>query len=60
MIILQQTTGQEISAAELLKLMSAQHHAVHQNPQGITQGTYLVCLSKILFCENNEYGLCML
>lgn len=41
-------TGQEISAAGQLRLMTAQHHAAHQNPQGNTQGTYQVCISKTI------------
>lgn len=40
--------------------MTAQHHAAHQNPQGNTQGTYQVCILKILYCENYEFELCML
>lgn len=37
-------SGQEISAAGQLRLMTAQHHAAqHQNQQqGTTQGTYQV------------------
>lgn len=39
-------SGQEISAAGQLRLMTAQHHAAqHQNqPQGSVQGTYQVRL----------------
>lgn len=38
-------SGQEISAAGQLRLMTAQHHAAqHQNQQSSTQGTYQVCI----------------
>lgn len=46
--------GQEISAAGQLRLMTAQHHAAHQNPQGNTQGTYQVC-KKTLNSKNNIF-----
>lgn len=42
-------SGQEISAAGQLRLMTAQHHAAHQNPQVNTQGTYQVCIKKVLY-----------
>lgn len=48
-------TEQEVIAARLLKVMSAQHHGVHRNSQSTAQNTYQVCIRKILFRGNNEY-----
>jgi len=39
-------SGQEISAAGQLRLMTAQHHAAQQ--QGSTQGTYQVLISTVM------------